>query len=92
MPRAEPIANRRVIEVRDPRRDRINQVADPGHLVELDLRHLVGVRVVVGMQSGRKEDDRNPLRRIAVVIAPVVHLFQVGGIVHLVIERERLWF
>ena len=42
------------------------------------------------MQPGREEDDRNALRRVAVVIASVVELFGIARIVDLVVERQRL--
>src|SRR5215467_660913 len=73
--RALPVAHRRMIEVPEPDARRVDQLANPGHLVELDLRDLVGVRVVVGMERRGIEDDRNALHRVAVVIAPRVHRF-----------------
>ena len=84
------VAGRRVIEVGDAHAGLVDQLRDPRHLVELDLRHLVGVGVVVGVQAGREEDDRDAFRGVAVVIAPVVDLFQIGRIVELVAERQRL--
>ncbi len=45
--------------------------------------------MVVGVQPGREEDDRDAFPRVTVVIAPVVHLLEIRRIVHLVIERER---
>src|SRR5262249_42593562 len=50
--RARPlvVARRRVIEARDAQPCLVHQLRDARQLLELDLRHLVGVRVVVGVQ------------------------------------------
>src|SRR5262245_34262091 len=40
------ISFRRMIEVRDAHTGLVHELRDAGHLVELDLRHVVGVRVV----------------------------------------------
>jgi hypothetical protein len=37
-----------VIEVRDAQPGLVDELRDARHLVELDLRHLVGVGVIVG--------------------------------------------
>ena len=42
------------------------------------------------MKTRREEDHRYSLRRVAVMIAPVIQLLGIGRIVHLVVERERL--
>ncbi len=68
-------------------------VNEPGHarqLVELDLRHMIRVGVVVRVQARCEEDDRDALDRVAVVIAPEVELLEIGRVVHLVVERQRL--
>src|SRR5206468_10690142 len=44
------VAGRRVIEVGDAQPGLVDQLRDARHLVELDLRHLVGVGVVVRVQ------------------------------------------
>ena len=79
-----------MVEVREPQAGRVDQFADARHLVELDLRHLVGVRVVVGMQPVVKKITGMPARRVAVVIAARVDLLGIGGIVELVVETQRL--
>src|SRR2546421_6533842 len=86
-PRSLVVANRSVVEVRHAPAGLIEESGDPGHLVELDLRDLVGVHVVIGMEAGREEDDRNAFRGVAVMIAAEVQLLGMVGIVELVVER-----
>ncbi len=72
-----------VIEIRQPQPGLKDHLRDARHLVELDLRHLVGVRVVVGVQAGGEEDDRNSLGRVAVVVAAVIRLLEIVWVVEL---------
>jgi hypothetical protein len=41
------VARRRVVEVAEPPRRLVNQLGDTRKLRKFDLRHLIGVRVVV---------------------------------------------
>ena len=77
-------------EVSDAAAGLVDQLADSRHLFEIDLFDRVGHAVIVGMQKGCKEDDGDTLRRIAVMIAPVINPFGIGRIVQRVIEPERL--
>src|SRR5262245_8615336 len=45
------VSLRRVIEVGDAQTRFVDELRDARHLVELDLRHFVGVRVIVGVQA-----------------------------------------
>src|SRR5262245_15221125 len=63
-PRAWPVAHGRMIKVPQARACRVDELRDPRQLVELDLRHLVRVRVVVGMQAVVEEDDGNASIRV----------------------------
>src|SRR5207247_6360030 len=88
-PRALVVVNRRVVEVRDAPAGLVDQSGDAGHLVELDLRDFVRVHVVIGMEPGEEEDDRNALRGVAVMIAAEIQLLRIAGIVEFVTERQR---
>src|SRR5262245_50436736 len=59
------------------------------HLLVVDLLHTIRVGMVVRVKPGSQKHDWNPLGRVAVVIAPVVDLFQIRWIVHLEIKLER---
>src|SRR5262245_51514681 len=64
------VAHRKMIEIRDLPSRRVNELRDVRHLRELDLADLIGQVVIVAMETRRVEDDWNPLRRVAVMIAP----------------------
>ena len=67
-----------MIEVRDPYAGLVHELGHPHQLAELNLRYLVGVRMVIGMKTGREEDDRDALGSVAVMVATVIDLLRVG--------------
>src|SRR6187549_1248611 len=66
-----------------------NPACDTSHLVEPDPVHGVARTMVIRVQPGREERHWNPLRRVAVMVAPRVHRFGILWIVELVIELQR---
>jgi hypothetical protein len=65
--------NKRVIEDGHAHAGLVDELRDAGELVEVDLRHLVGVRVMVRVKARREEDAASPLTsrpRKAVCPAP----------------------
>src|SRR5690242_8952172 len=78
------VPDRCVIEVREAPSRLVDELGDPRHLVELDLRDLVGLGVIVGVQPGGEKNDRNTLGRIAEVIAAKVQLLGIARIVEVV--------
>src|SRR5262249_57223020 len=86
LPRPLVVARREVIEIGDLPARRVDELRDVGELREVDLAHFVGQVVVVAVQAGRVEDDWDPLRRVAVMVAPRVDRLRVRRIVQLVVE------
>src|SRR5262245_301250 len=84
------VTRRRVIEIGDATSGFIDQLPDPRHLLKVDLLDAVRVVVIIGVQTCRKKDDRNPLRSIAVMVAPIIDLLEIGRIIKLEIEFERM--
>ena len=88
------VARRHVVEIGKPHAGLVDELHDARQLDEQDLRHLVRVRVVVGMESGRVEDHRHAFGCVAVLIAPVVELLGLRLFVQLLVEnhgtRQRL--
>ena len=85
------LAHEGVIQVRKARAGFMHELHDPRQLVELDLGDVVGVGVIVRMQSRREEDDGNVLRRVTVMIASSVQRLAVARVVEFVVEGQRLW-
>src|SRR5436853_3552949 len=75
-----------MIKVSHPLAGFISELRDFGHLFKIDLFYAVGVEVIIGVKSRREEYYRYPLRRVAVMIASIVNLLEVGGIVHLEVQ------
>src|SRR5262245_31341455 len=84
------VAYRRMIEIRHAASGLENQLPNARHLLEVDLLDAVGIDVIVGMQPSREKNNRDAFGRVAVMIAAIVDLLEIGGIVHFEIELERL--
>ena len=81
------VSGRRVIEVRD--RQPVSYTSCTIRVIfGFNLRDIVVVRVIVRVQAG-EEEMMESLGRIAVMIAAVIDLLEIGGIVEIVIELER---
>src|SRR5688572_26912191 len=67
------VLHRRVFEVGDAAARFVGELRDAADLVEDDLVDRVAGTVIVGMQPREVEDDRDPLRRVTVVVAPGIN-------------------
>src|SRR5262245_2620022 len=65
----------------------VNELSDSRHLGEIDLLHRIAHAMIVRMQSGGEERDRNTLLGVAVVVAARVNAFRIVDVVQLVVER-----
>ena len=77
-----------MIEIRNSHRNVTDKICDSRHVLIVDVLRLVRHLVIVGMQAGREERDRNSVPRIVVVITAAVDPFRMPVRVELVVELE----